>query len=461
MVLLPFAAAYHLSWVTYTVNALIADHLSKDLALSSTELGLVSASYVLGMAIAQIPLGGLTDRHGPRVVQAVCCCIAAAGALVFASASSLPLMLVGRLLLGIGSATAFTAGAHAIARWFPAERAAFATGLFVMLGSLGAVTATWPAQVTVDALGWRLTFVLMACPFLLCAALTYAVVPDAGSDGSDQPKTTGRGLGGVVSDRRFLKLAPVSALTIGTAWSLQSLWAGPWLAQVEGHNHSGVVNVLFAMAVTLSLAGLVFGAVVQWVQRMGIGLEKLFASILLVFLSAQLALVMNLHIPALLPWIVIASIGSVTVVSYSILATYVSKSHLGRATAALNLAHLSTAFAIQGVFGGVIDLASAAERQPAAHRTALTLILALEFSGWVWFVVPASWTTQRARPPRPFSPQVLSAHPGFPNRYSAARLDWNRLLTEVDDQVRAWRMAALSSMTVLFVLATIVVPRDW
>jgi MFS family permease len=157
-VLLPFAAGYYLSWVYYTINALIADRLARELTLSPSELGIVTASYLLGMAVVQIPLGGLTDRRGPRWVQSIGCLIAAAGAIVFATAHSLPMVLAGRVLLGIGTATAFTAGANAIALWYPAQHATFAMGLFAMLGSLSAVTATLPAQILIDLFGWRPVF---------------------------------------------------------------------------------------------------------------------------------------------------------------------------------------------------------------------------------------------------------------------------------------------------------------
>ena len=77
-VLLPFAAGYYLSWVYYTINALIADRLTRELKLSPSELGILTAIYLLGMAVAQLPLGSLSDRHGPRWVQSVCWLIAAA-----------------------------------------------------------------------------------------------------------------------------------------------------------------------------------------------------------------------------------------------------------------------------------------------------------------------------------------------------------------------------------------------
>ena len=441
---------------------MIAERLANELALSPSGLGFVSASYLLGMAAAQIPLGSLTDRYGLRSVQSVGSLIAAGGAIVFAVADSLPMVLTGRVLLGISTATAFTSGANAIALWFPAQRTAFATGVFVTLGTLGAVTATLPAQALVDAVGWRPVFVLLAVLSVLSAALTYLVVPGSKAGTTDNPVKDENGFGSFLTDRRFWKLAPVSATCIGTAWSLQSLWASPWLAAVEGLDQTAIGQVLFAMALALSVASLAFGAVAGSLQRLGIGLETLLGSIFLLFLAAQLAAIIRLPIPVVLPWVIIAAIGSATVVSYAILATYFPRHSLGRANAALNLCHLLVAFAVQGLIGVVIDTSpvSGSAHHSNAYQLAFALILAIEGTAFVWFVVPAGWMPWRRSRLTP--PAVLAAHPVLAehNRFGAARLEWNGRLIDADRQLRNWRLAALASMTVLFVLATLAVPLD-
>jgi MFS family permease len=55
------------------------------------------------------------------------------------------MLLLGRALIGLGVASALTAGIQALVLWFPKERVPLLNGLMVMLGALGAVTATWPA----------------------------------------------------------------------------------------------------------------------------------------------------------------------------------------------------------------------------------------------------------------------------------------------------------------------------
>jgi sugar phosphate permease len=81
---LPFAAGYYLSYLFRTINALISGHLISDIGLGAADLGLLTSVYFLVVAAAQIPVGILLDRFGPRRVQSVLLLIAAAGAGLFA-----------------------------------------------------------------------------------------------------------------------------------------------------------------------------------------------------------------------------------------------------------------------------------------------------------------------------------------------------------------------------------------
>jgi len=155
LMLLPFAAGYYFSYVFRTINALIAGTLTRELGLGPADLGLLTSVYFLAMAAVQVPLGILLDRYGPRRVQSACLVFAAAGAGVFACAESMPGLMLGRALIGVGVATALMASLKAIVLWFPKERIALANGWVVMLGALGAVTATLPAEPLVRSLGWR------------------------------------------------------------------------------------------------------------------------------------------------------------------------------------------------------------------------------------------------------------------------------------------------------------------
>lgn len=452
-VLLPFAAGYFLSYLYRTINALISGTLVSEYGLSAADLGVLTAVLFLTFGAIQLPLGAWLDRFGPRRVQAVLLSIAAIGAVVFAYADDLPWLVIGRALIGVGVAGALMAGLKALVLWWPAEHIALANGWLIALGTLGAVAATAPAEMLVASLGWRGLFLLLAALSLLAALLILRVVPEraARSRGADIGASTT--IRTIFRDSRFWRLAPLSAIMIGSAWALQGLWAGPWLADVEGLPRGDVVMHLLAMGIALSASALLLGTAGDRLRKRGISLSTAFASATGVALVAQLALVLRWPLPTWLPWVAIAGIGAATVLSYAILTEIFPKSASGRANGALNLLHIGTAFAVQVGVGVVVDLWPAEEgRHPAiAYQAAFGMVLALQAIAFLWFVRPA----QRAVHAR-----HLTAHPihtlaatlGVPAAkavsYLKAREDWRSRQSIARRQALAWRSAALASMVI-------------
>ena len=76
-VFLPFVAAYYIAYLFRTINAVMAAPLTTELGLAADDLGLLTSVYFLTFAAAQIPIGILLDRYGPRRIQSVLLVVAA------------------------------------------------------------------------------------------------------------------------------------------------------------------------------------------------------------------------------------------------------------------------------------------------------------------------------------------------------------------------------------------------
>lgn len=460
-VLLPFAAGYFLSYLFRTINALIAEPLTNELGLSPTDLGLLTATYFLLMGAIQLPVGVLLDRYGPRRVQSACLLVGAAGAIVFAFGSDLATLMLGRALIGIGFGTAFMAGLKAIVLWFPAERIPLANGRLVTLGALGAVSATLPAQIILDLVGWRGLFLIIGWLSLVTALIVLFAVPERVRQ--HDPSVAVITLNTIFRDRRFWKLAPMSAMTIGTAWAMQGLWAAPWLSAVENYDRTAVVFTLFLMATSLSTAGIGLGVLASRLRNRGITTETVFASVVAVFLLAQLCLLIRVPIPPAILWSLIGAVGAGTVLAYAILPTYFSKEASGRANAALNMLHVAAAFSVQWLIGVAIDLwPSVNSRHPVvAYQFAFGANLIVQSLALAWFVLPSGASTRWTRQRQVRIPRLLVAHRGPQPHcpYAAARQAWLIRTSDAGAQVDGWRMAALVSTTLCIVLGTLVMPR--
>ena len=457
-VLLPFAAGYYLSYLFRTINAVIAGDLSADLNLSAADLGLLTSVYFLVFAAVQLPLGTLLDRYGPRAIQSALLLLASGGALVFALADGLVGLAIGRALLGLGVALALMAGFKAIVLWFPSDRTALASGWLVMLGALGAVTATAPAEFVVLAIGWRGLFAVLAALSALTALLVLLVVPEP-SRNCPSPTATQPSLSAIYRDRRFWRIAPLSALGIGASWSLQGLWAAPWLRDVDGLDRASVVQHLSVMAVSICASALLLGVVANRLRRRGFKTELVLAPTLGASMIAQAALVLGWPIPSLLLWSLIAAAGAATVLSFAILSEYFPKEMSGRANAALNLLHVGAAFVLQSATGLIIEQWPEVRGiYPAeAHQLAMGASLGLQLAAFAWFALPlrsvqlpAMARAANRSLSLAYTRPVTATAP-----YTMAALAWTQHVELASKQVAGWRSAAAASAVLCVGVAVI------
>jgi MFS family permease len=386
-VFLPFVAAYYLSFLFRTINATVAGALTAEFGLGAGDIGLLTSVYYLTFAAAQLPIGILLDRYGPGQIQSAVMVAAAVGAALFAASDNFWLLLGGRALIGLGVAASMTAGLKALVLWFPGERIPLLNGLMVMLGALGALTATLPAEFLLVSVGWRPLFELLAMASAGCALFIYLVVPDkpAAMAGAERP--TAISLKAIYTDPRFWRLVPLSATCIGTSWALQGLWAAPWLTDVERLDRSALLQHLLFMAIALSLAALLWGVAVDRFRRRGIGPQVLLGIVATMFIVAQLALILRWPLPSHVPWIVVAAVGAGTVLSYAILAEYFPNSAAGRANAALNLFHIGGAFVVQYMTGLVVQswAPTGGHYPEIAYQSAFAFNVGLQIVALVWF----------------------------------------------------------------------------
>ena len=461
-VLLPFAAGYFVSHVFRTINALLAGTLTRELSLSSADLGLLTSVSFLAMAAVQLPIGVLLDRYGPRRVQSACLLFAAAGSGIFACAESLPGLILGRALIGVGVATVLMSSLKAIVLWFPKDRIAFANGWVVMLGAMGAVAATSPAEPLVNEFGWRGLFAALAAATALVAATMFLIVPEPATRSTVAPFAR-INLRDIYRDVRFLRLAPLSTLCVGNAWSLQGLWAAPWLEHVEGFDRSGVVQHLLVMGFALSAGAMLLGWSADRLRRHGIGREAYYAVIALLFITAQMMLILHVPVPSFIPWGIIAAVGAATVLSFAILPEYFPKEMSGRANAALNILHLGGAFALQYLTGVIVSRWPPVSGHPPAeaYETAFGLSVVVQLLALLWFLCSARWATiprfSATCRPATMGPALAPLQHNRGRRYATAGLAIARHIAGARRQAAHWRLIGIGSATLCACLATLVV----
>lgn len=389
--LAPFALGYLLSYLLRAVNAVVAPDLIADFELTPAELGLLTSAYLLSFALFQLPLGILFDRYGPRRVQAALLTLAAAGCVLFALAPGFITLFLARAVIGLGFAGGLMSGFKATSLWVPPERQALANACIMSTGALGILAATEPTEYLVRAVGWRGAFLLFAGLVLAVACLIFAAVPRR--DGARVSASFADQLGQLL---RLLKLplywrmAPLLGLTAGVQIGIQTLWAGPWLRDVLGLGRDEVARHLLWMAVAFMAGILSSGLAVDRLGRRGVSALTVMLVYLLLYLAAQVVIVLRLTDLSFPAWLVLAATGQAGIVAFPWFAARVGNELAGRSNASLNVAMFVAAFLAQGVIGVIIGLFApvATGYAPEAYSWAFGFFLVLQILALAWYLRP-------------------------------------------------------------------------
>ncbi|WP_343939751.1 MFS transporter, partial [Pseudonocardia zijingensis] len=117
---------------------------------------------LLVYACLQIPVGVLLDRFGARRLIVVGAFTMAAGQLVLAVATDLPLAILARVLVGAGDALTFISVLSVVTSWFPPRRVPMMTQLTGLIGQSGQVLSAVPLAAVLHGPGWTPAFVSAA-----------------------------------------------------------------------------------------------------------------------------------------------------------------------------------------------------------------------------------------------------------------------------------------------------------
>ena len=148
-------------------NKLIQDELGIPVA----KMGLLLSAFLWAYAFAQLPVGGLIDRYGPRKLLALglfgWSVAQAAGAFV----ASFGAFIAARVALGIGEAPLFPGGARVVRDWFGIRERGFATGLCQSASSLGNFIAVPLLTFLMLKLSWRWMFLIVGAAGVVLAVV--------------------------------------------------------------------------------------------------------------------------------------------------------------------------------------------------------------------------------------------------------------------------------------------------
>ena len=254
-----FALGYFISTLLRAITATISPELVKEFNLTSGELGLLGGGYFLGFASVQIPLGYLLDSKGPRKIVSYFLSLSIVGLILFATAQNLTILLISRILIGVGVGACLMGPLTAYRIWFQDETQQRANSWMLMVGAIGMLSSSLPVQYFLPLIGWRSIFLTLALLTLVCIILIIIFIPQWEIKSVENKQSNENKLSTIWKNPLFKSLIPMGFFSYGGLFAIQTLWAGPWMIKVSGYTPDESARGLFLIYFSMLISFLCWG----------------------------------------------------------------------------------------------------------------------------------------------------------------------------------------------------------
>ncbi|MGW8381013.1 MFS transporter [Streptomyces sp. ODS28] len=173
-----FAAGLATFALLYSTQALLPE-ISRELGATPDQASWTVSGSTIGLAVAVLPLSGLSERFGRRRMLSVSMAVAVLLALVIPFAPNLGSLIALRTLQGAAIAGVPASAMAFLADEVRARHLVGATGLFVAGNSVGGMSGRILTGWVTEAWGWRAGLGAVAFTSLLCMIAFLMLVPRA------------------------------------------------------------------------------------------------------------------------------------------------------------------------------------------------------------------------------------------------------------------------------------------
>ncbi len=373
--------------------SVISFELMQTFNISNTGLGLLSASYYYAYLLAQIPVGLLIDKYGPRVVLTLACVICGLGTYCFTLSNQILVAQMGRLIIGFGSAFAFVGFLKIISSWLPRHYYALMVGICTSAGMLGAIGGEIIFAKQLQYQPWQSALNVSAIVGLTLAILMWLIIRDnPHSNMTNEVKHSSEPM--LQSFVLKLRSKPIWLAGLIGCFSFLPLsgfaemWAMPFL-EVIGYSKTQAAFASSMVFLGFGIGGPLWGIVSNRLASRRLPL--IFGSIVAGF-SASVIIFMP-YIPSFYMYTALFCLGffsSAEILVFSIGEDITSKHTSATTSALINMIVIIGSIIAQPMIGMILDIISSTS--VSQYQTALLVIPTLLFTaGVLSFILPETY----------------------------------------------------------------------
>jgi MFS transporter, ACS family, glucarate transporter len=260
-----------------------ASDITRDLGLTTMQLGMVFSAFTIAYALFEIPTGAWGDRIGTRRVLTRIVAWWSTFTILTAAAYNLRSLLAVRFLFGMGEAGAFPNAGRTFSRWFPVVERGRVWGIFFAGVHLGGGLTPLLVVALLRVMSWRTVFVVCGMVGFIWAAAWFWWFRDEPADHlavspeertyieagrmADQPHSHHpRVLWRVATDANVLALC-MMYFTQAYGFYFNITWLPTYLEQARGFSSTELGFLAGLPLILSSMADVLGGFATDWASR--------------------------------------------------------------------------------------------------------------------------------------------------------------------------------------------------
>ena len=357
-IMLVLCAGYTVSQFLRTSLGVLSPNLMHDFNINPNNMGLLGGVFFLSFAIFQIPAGILIDKYGPRKVMSSVIIFAVLGSIIFALSNSFNILLIGRVLMGLGCSICLMGSLVLITRWTDSDQFSKLAGIILAVGGIGGLLATTPLSYFSELFGWRLSFWLAAAVTFCVMLLYYFILEDRKNDlilNRSNETISLKNLLFILKERNFKFMIPMSLMSYSSLVVILGLWGAPYLKDIHGLDIVERGKILMLMAISWNIGSFVFGRLRSiFGNYKNVVIFGATGVIILLFILSIITDINSIYLYIL--FCILGFFGAFSVALISHYQVLFDKEYMGRALSTANFFNFGGVFFVQWLTGKIIYL---------------------------------------------------------------------------------------------------------
>ena len=369
-------------------SGVVVGAIMGEMQISALEAGILSSSFYYVYTSMQIPVGMLFDRKSTRLLLTINALLCSIGCLYFAQSHNLVQLIIGRLIIGTGSAFAFVGLSHLLRQHFPLKHFGFLIGLSETLGFLATVFGIIAMGGLINQWGWRSFINSAAVLSLIISYFCWRHIPNFSPPSVTSTKNSQQLLNILKNSKTWINGIFVGlSFTVITVFG--AMWAVPFI-QVKlacSLKEASVIDAMIFLGAALSCP--LFGKLACLLRRKPLMLSSCLSTAFLFFLVLYLPTQSAILLASLM--FMIGLCCGAYMLAFSIANELASSDSLSTCTGFTNTLAMLSAPLIQPLIGYLLDLFSHSEGTPQLvdYQKALVIIpLCLLLATGLVFLLP-------------------------------------------------------------------------